>query len=316
MSHGLALTLPYAMPKAGIVTVVGKPNAGKSTLLNRIVGEKLSIVSPKPQSTRDRVVGIRTSGDVQLIVLDTPGLLNPRYTLQEMMRGTALAALAEADVILYLVDGSDGTPRPLVEVAALDRAPRATMVVGVNKVDLIPQAQRDDIIAATRASVVTGTETLADVRLVSATTGEGVEELLATLGALLPESPFLYPEDDISTQTVRFFVRELVRETALEQLNEEVPYSVACEIEESREGSSPLYIRAVLHVERESQKGILIGAGAQRIREIGRAARQKIEVLVGSAVYLDLRVKVLPNWRRNTNALNRLGYKLPGESAS
>ena len=133
---------------------------------------------------------------------------------------------------------------------------------------------------------------------------------------MLPESPFLYPEDEISTQTVRFFVSELVRETALEQLDDEVPYSVACEIEEFRESQSPVYIRAVLHVERDSQKRILIGAGGQRVRTIGRAAREKIEAFIGSPVYLDLWVKVLPNWRRNPNALNRLGYKLPEDRSS
>jgi GTP-binding protein Era len=298
------------MPKAGIVTVVGKPNAGKSTLLNRIVGEKLSIVSPKPQSTRDRIVGIHTSGDVQLIILDTPGLLNPRYALQESMRATALAALADADVILYLADGSEWKFESLESVAALDHPPRASVIVGVNKSDLIPAARRDDLVA--RAREATGAE---EIRFLSATTGEGIAELLDALGAKLPESPLLYPEDDISTQTVRFFVRELIRETALEQLSDEVPYSVACEIEEFREGQKPVYIRAVLHVERESQKGILIGAGAKRIRDIGRVARTKVEALVGTSVYLDLRVKVLPNWRRNANALNRFGYKLPGENA-
>ncbi|HEY4129183.1 MAG TPA: GTPase Era [Gemmatimonadaceae bacterium] len=299
------------MPKAGIVTVVGKPNAGKSTLLNRIVGQKLSIVSPKPQSTRDRIVGIHTSEDVQFIILDTPGLLNPRYALQESMRATALAALADADVILYLIDGSEDKVESLESVAALEQLPRAHVIVGINKVDVIPKPRYEQLVE--RARDATGA---ADVRLLSAVTGEGIEDLLAAVGALLPESPFLYPEDDISTQTVRFFVRELIRETALEQLSDEVPYSVACEIEEFREGQTPVYIRAVLHVERESQKGILIGAGAKRIREIGRVARTKIEALVGSSVYLDLRVKVLPNWRRNANALNRFGYKLPGENAS
>ena len=144
----------------------------------------------------------------------------------------------------------------------------------------------------------------------------GVEQTLARLGTMLPESPFLYPEEDISTQTLRFFVGELIRETALEQLNDEVPYSIACEIEEFREGQSPVYIRAVLHVERDSQKRILIGAGGQRVRAIGKAARAKVETLVGSPVYLDLWVKVLANWRRNVHALNRFGYKLPEEQSS
>lgn len=288
------------MPKAGIVTVVGKPNAGKSTLLNRIVGEKLSIVSPKPQSTRDRIVGIRTSGDVQMIVLDTPGLLNPRYALQEAMRATALAALADADVVLYIVDGTEGSPPPLVELARLERPPRAPVVVAINKADLLTPAQRERL--------ATG---MGDARFISAATGAGIDDLMADLGTMLPDSPFLYPDDEISTQTVRFFVAELIRETALEQLEDEVPYSVACSIEEFREERSPVYIRAVLHVERESQKRILIGAGGQRVRAIGRAAREKIEAFVGAPVYLDLWVKVLPNWRRNPHALQRFGYKLP-----
>jgi GTPase len=288
------------MPNAGIVTVVGKPNAGKSTLLNRVVGEKLSIVSPKPQSTRDRIVGIHTAGDVQMILLDTPGLLNPNYPLQEAMRGTALAALNEADVVLYLVDGTEGPPQQLSVVARLERPLRAPVVTVINKIDLLGAGQRSDFL-----------ERMPDARLISAATGEGLVTLLRDLGGMLPESPFLYPDDEISTQTVRFFVSELVRETALEQLEDEVPYSIACEIEEFRESQSPVYIRAVLHVERESQKRILIGAGGKRVREIGGAARAKIEAFVGAKVYLDLWVKVLPNWRRNPNSLRRFGYQLP-----
>jgi GTPase len=293
------------MPKAGIITVVGKPNAGKSTLLNRVVGEKLSIVSPKPQSTRDRIVGIKTTDDAQMIFLDTPGLLNPRYPLQQAMRGTALAALNEADVVLYLADGTEGPPPPLADVAQLERPVRAPVILAINKTDLLNDGQRDAL-----------RERNPDAHFIAATTGRGVDELLAVLSTLLPDSPFLYPDDEISTQTVRFFVSELVRETALEQLDDEVPYSVACEIEEFREAQSPVYIRAVLHVERDSQKAILIGAGGKRVRDIGREARRKVETLVGSPVYLDLWVKVLPNWRRNPHSLNRLGYKLPEDRSS
>jgi len=288
------------MPKAGIITVVGKPNAGKSTLLNRIVGEKLSIVSAKPQSTRNRIVGIHTTGDVQMILLDTPGLLNPKYALQETMRRAALSAIHEADVVLYLVDGTEGSVPTLVDVARLDRPVAAPVIVAINKVDALTRGQRESL-----------AELQPDAHFISATTGDGVEPLLARLSALLPDSAFLYPDDEISTQTVRFFASELVRETALEQLDDEVPYSVACEIEEFRESQSPVYIRAVLHVERDSQKQILIGAGGQRVRAIGQTARQKIEAFLGSRVYLDLWVKVLPNWRRNTHALQRFGYSLP-----
>ncbi len=291
------------MPRAGIVTVAGKPNAGKSTLLNRIVGRKLSIVSPKPQSTRDRIVGIHTAHDAQMIVLDTPGLLNPRYALQRVMRATALRALDDADVIVHLVDATTGDLPSLVDAAALARAPRAPVLTALNKIDRLTPGDRADL--RTRAPAAFP---------VSATTGEGVDALLAACRDHLPESPYLYPDDDLSTQTVRFFAGELVRETALEQLDAELPYSVACGIEEFREGQVPVYIRAVLYVERDSQKRILIGAGGARVRQIGQAARAKIEALVGQRVYLDLWVKVLPNWRKNATALRRFGYRLPEES--
>src|SRR6059058_3928566 len=284
------------MPKAGIVTVVGKPNVGKSTLLNRIVGEKLSITSPKPQSTRDRVVGIRTTDDSQMVILDTPGLLNPRYPLQQAMRSTALRALEEADVIVYVADATDGTPPSLIEAAGLNRAPAAPILTVLNKSDRLEPTRLSDLSA--------------DGLLVSALTGDGVAGLMARVEAQLPESPFLYPADEISTQPIRFFVAELVRETVLEQLHDEVPYSVAVQVEEYREERSPLYIRAVIYVERDSQKAIIIGAKGAQIRKIGESARAKIEAFVGTQVYLDLWVKVLANWRKNPGSLSRFGYQL------
>jgi GTP-binding protein Era len=287
------------MPHAGIVTVVGKPNAGKSTLLNRIIGEKLSIVSDKPQSTRNRVVGIRTTDESQMIILDTPGLLNPRYELQRAMRSTAIRALKDADVIVYLADATERIPPPLAEAAELESPPAAPVWAVLNKADLLRPVERDELRGA-----------LPDARLVSAITGEGVDQLLADLEAALPHSPFLYPEDEISTASTRFFVAELVRETALEQLDEEVPYSLACEVEEFREGSTPLYIRTVLYVERESQRRILIGSGGRRIKEVGRTARAKVEAFLDTRVYLDLWVKVLPNWRKSDSAVRRFGYRL------
>lgn len=288
------------MTRAGIVTVAGKPNAGKSTLLNRLVGQYLAITSPKAQSTRDRIVGLRSEGDVQMVILDTPGLLEPRHHLHRAMRGAALAALREADVIVHLLDATSDAVAPLAEVAGLDEAPKAPVLLVVNKSDLLKAAARRALVAAHPEAVV-----------ISARTGDGMPRLLEAIAAHLPESPFLYPADDLSTQHLRFFAREAVREAALEQLDEEVPHAVACEIEEFRETSTPVYIRAVLHVERDSQKSILIGSGGQRIKTIGTAARKRIETLVGGAVYLDLHVKVLPNWRRNPAALARLGYTLP-----
>ena len=279
------------------MTVAGKPNAGKSTLLNRIVGQKLAITSQKPQSTRDRVVGILTTDDTQMIVFDTPGLLEPKYALQEAMRSTAIRALEDADVIVYLADASNGAPEPLHVAAQLEKAPSAPVIEVLNKLDLLPHARQEQL-ASERPRAV----------MISAVTGEGVDNLMKRIAACLPESPFLYPEDDVSTQSVRFFVSELIRETVLEQLHDEVPYSVAVGIEEFREGRSPLYIRAVVYVERDSQKRIIIGAKGARIREVGQAARKKIESFIGESVYLDMWVKVLPNWRRSTSALERFGY--------
>lgn len=290
------------MTRAGIVTVAGKPNAGKSTLLNRIVGQKLAIVSPKPQSTRDRVVGIHTAGDIQMVVHDTPGLLNPKYALQRAMRGAALEALRDADVIVYLADATDGMPEPLHVAAGLNAPPSAPILLVLNKADRLKRAEREKL-----------ERELPDALFVSASKGDGVDALIHAAGEKLPESAFLYPEDEVSSQQTRFFVSELIRETALEQLSDELPYSIACEIEEFREERKPVYIRAVLHVERDSQKRILIGSKGAQIRSIGQSARKKIEGLIGENVYLDLWAKVLPNWRKNVNALARFGYRLEDE---
>ena len=178
------------------------------------------------------------------------------------------------------------------------------VLLALNKSDRLDDRQRAELKAAHP-----------EAYFLSARTGDGVEPLLEAAAQRLPESPSLYPEDDVSTQTMRFFASEMVRETVLEQLEDELPYSIACEIEEYHEDKTPVYIRAVLHVERDSQKGIVIGAGGARIKSIGTGAREKIERIVGSAVYLDLHVKVLPNWRRNAASLRRLGYRLPEEQS-
>ncbi|MBA2706579.1 MAG: GTPase Era [Gemmatimonadaceae bacterium] len=290
------------MTRAGIVTVAGAPNSGKSTLLNRIVGQKLAITSKKPQSTRDRVVGIYSTPDVQMVVYDTPGLLEPKYELQQAMRSTAVRALHDADVIVYLADATAGPPPSLADAAKLSRDLRAPVITVLNKSDLLNVHRRAELDAA-----------CPDALFISAKTGDSVDALMANAAAALPESQFLYPEEDVSTQPVRFFVAELIRETVLEQLHDEVPYSVACGIEEFRESGSPVYIRAVIYVERDSQKRIIIGAKGARIREIGQSARKKVEGLVGQSVYLDLWVKVLPNWRRNASDLERFGYHIAQE---
>ncbi len=292
------------MTRAGFVTVAGFPNAGKSTLLNRLVGEKLAITSSKAQSTRHRVVGIRTEGDSQMIILDTPGLLEPKDILHSAMRNAALGAVREADVIVHVVDATTQRIVGFAEAAAIAKPPRAQVVLALNKSDLLDEARLASL-----------HRQHPDAVLISASTGAGIDALIAAISQRLPESPYLYPDDEISTQPVRFFCAEFVRETALEQLGDELPHALACEIEEFREGSSPLYIRAVLHVERDSQKRIVIGANGQQIKKLGKVAREKIERFVGEPVYLDLWVKVLPNWRRNRGAVLRLGYGDPTERA-
>ena len=290
------------MTKAGFVTLVGRPNAGKSTLLNRLVGERLAIVSPKPQSTRDRVVGILSDETTQIIFLDTPGLLEPRYALHRAMQHAAQKAIEDADVIVHLVDATSGDNDDLTTLAGLPRAPKAPVIRVQNKIDQVAMPAREQMAADDGGTLQ-----------IAALTGDGMEALLAAIRERLPESPFLYDKDDVSTQAMRFFVAEFLRETVLEQLDDEVPYGIAVAIEEYREDDDPVYIRAMMYVERESQKGIVIGAGGSRIKAIGQAARAKIEALVGQKVFLDLRVKELHNWRKNSVALERLGYRLPVE---
>ena len=285
--------------KVGFVAIAGLPNAGKSTLLNRLLGESLAITSPKPQTTRDRIVGIRTDEHAQMVFLDTPGLVDPAYELHVRMRRTAERALQDADAIMYVADATRGAPPPLARLVNPALTVRAPVVTVLNKADLLSPATRAELASSLTPAV-----------LVSAVTGEGIDAVLATVTGLLPVGPMLYSADELTTLPTRFFAAEFVREAALDQLDDEVPYSVACVIEEFRESRSPIYIRATLYVERDSQKRILIGTGGARIRELGRAARQRIEALVGAPVYLDLWVKVQPHWRREPHLLDRLGYRL------
>ena len=284
------------MTRCGVVALAGKPNVGKSTLLNALVGEHLAIVSPKPQSTRRPVVGLVTRADTQFIFTDSPGLLEPEYKLHEAMRAAALRAIEDAEVIAYLHPLPEFPAPPLREVAKLDRAPRAPIVTVYTKADLAP------------TSTALHQPPPSSTAIVSAVTREGLDRLLDTLRAHLPESPFHYDPDAMATQPLRFFAAEFVREAAFELLHEEVPYSLACEIDEFREEPTPVYIRATVYVERDSQKGIVVGQGGRTIKALGAAARAKIAALIAQPVYLELRVKVLPKWRRHAPSLKRLGY--------
>jgi GTP-binding protein Era len=286
--------------RSGHVALTGLPNVGKSTLLNALVGEHLGIVSPKPQATRLPVVGLRTDEEVQYIFHDLPGLLEPSYLLQERMRAAALEQLARADVILHLHPAPEAPAPPFLDVARLDRPPRAPVLTVYTKGDAVSPETR------TRLQELGG--------LVSAETGSGLPELLARIRGYLPERPFEHDPDDVGTQPLRFFVEEYLREAAFELLEEEVPYSFTAQVEEFREHDRPVYIRVTLYVERETQKAILIGAGGRTIKAIGTHARRRLEPLVGSPVYLDCWVKVLPNWRKNAAALARFGFPEPGGS--
>lgn len=296
-------TLPNNSPttRAGHVALVGKPNAGKSTLLNRLLGLKLAITSPKPQSTRVSAVGIVTSETYQVVLLDTPGLLDPSYTLQRSMLASAVAALRDADVAVYVHDATNGPPPPLDSLVPPGTPLPRVQLTWANKADLINEGNRAQL------------ETNPDVIVGSAETGDGVDTLLSRVASHLPLSPFLYPADELSTQPVRFFAAEAIRESALAILHEEVPYGIFVDIEEFRETKTPIYIRAVLYVERDSQKGIVLGAKGRTIRDIGTASRLLIEKLVEGAVYLDLWVKVMPDWRKDAAALRRFGFTVPQE---
>lgn len=294
--------------RAGYVALVGLPNVGKSTLLNALIGEKLSAVTSRAQTTRERVLGIYTGASEQIVFVDTPGLLEPRYLLQRSMAEAALAAVDEADVVLLLLDGTRaGANRVPVDALERLKSRRDVLQVAINKIDAASASDIDRLERWSQTELGLPT----NIRL-SAANGEGVEELRQTLVALLPGSPFFYPPDEIAVQPVRFFVSELIRETIFEEYREEVPYSTAVVVEEYREASDPVYIRATVFVERASQKGILIGEGGASIRTLSVRSRQKIEAFVQSAVYLDLWIKAMSGWRRKRESLRRLGYSVPG----
>lgn len=300
-------TIPAGTTRAGYVALVGYPNAGKSSLLNQLLDQKLSIVTSAAQTTRERVLGIDTRDDVQIVFVDTPGLVDPKYLLHRSMLHTVLETIPDVDVVVLLLDATAPVPEFSPEVLELLGQKRSGLVVVINKVDVGP-AER---VAALRAWA--REQFTADSVEVSARTGRGVERLRSRIAGLLPESPFFYPPDEISSQPVRFFVAELIRETVFEQYSEEIPYSTTAKVDEFRENDQPIYVRATVFVERPSQKSILIGRGGAAIKRLGQAARHKIEEFVGAPVYLDLWVKVLPRWRKDPVSLARLGFQLPNE---
>ena len=281
------------MTRCGIVALAGAPNVGKSTLLNALVGEPLSAVSPKPQTTRVPVRGLRTDAATQVVFVDPAGLMDPAYPLQRAMRHAAVDAIRDADLVLHLHPLAEH-PAPRLEGLIPDAAPlRAAVLVVYTKADLVAAGRRPALAP--------------DALAVSATSGEGLETLLAAVRARLPEGPFRYDAGDLGTQPLRFFAAEFIREAAFAVLRQELPYSIAVEIDAFREQESPVYIRATIAVERDSQKPIVLGKGGRTIKAIGIAARHRIEALLGTKARVELWVTVWPNWRRDAARLVQLG---------
>ena len=277
----------------GRFVLAGLPNSGKSTLLNRLAGGDIAIVSPKPQTTRLPVTGIVTLEHTQLLFVDPPGLLEPQHALDEALLEKALDEIRNANGIIYLVPATAKNPIPFSELPGIEESSKPLLTV-TSKADLARGKREGEL-----------PETLR----VSATTGEGIDQLLAWCSQHTRPGPFPYPPDDLSTMPLRFFVSEFVREAAFAVLEDELPYAIAAEVNEFRERSNPVYIRVTIYVERNSQKGIVIGEGGAVIRSIGTLARRKIETLLGSQVFLDLWVKVLPRWRTRYPALARFGLE-------
>ncbi len=281
----------------------GRANAGKSTLLNALLGQKLAIVSPKPQTTRNRILGIHNAEGLQAIFVDTPGLGRPREELGRRMERGARQAAAEADVVVWLSDAARGE-RDLADARTLLEEAGRPALVALNKVDLVrPKDRLLPLIA--RWAELPG---VAAVVPLSALRGDGVDRLLAEVEALLPEGPPLFPEDMLTDRPERFFAAELVREQILRLTEQEVPHSVAVQVASWREVEGEAHVEAVIHVEKESQKGILVGRGGSMVKAIGQAARAEMARVLGQTVHLALRVAVSPGWRGDPRALAELGY--------
>ena len=290
--------------RSGVVAIAGRPNVGKSTLLNAILGQKLSIVSRKAQTTRQQVYGILSRDDWQAAFIDTPGVIAPRDRLQEFMVRSSFRAVSGADLVIVMVEAGGNIGEELNEL--LERLGRVDVprVLAINKVDLVDKPKILPLLKRFGDS-----ELFEAIVPVSALNGDGVDVLLDEVAALLPDGPFLYDQEQIATQPMRFFAAELIRETIFESTRDELPYATTVEVDDYREREKgKIYIRALIYVERESQKKIIIGRQGAMLKRIGREARGKIEEFAATGVYLELWVKVRDKWRRDQPFLHERGF--------
>jgi GTP-binding protein Era len=293
---------PKGAARAGFVSVVGRPNVGKSTLVNRLVGQKVAITSDKPQTTRNRILAVVNRPGGQLVLFDTPGIHKPSHKLNQRMVDTALKTLDQVELVLWLIDASEAFGPGERHVCEVLKQSGKPVMLGLNKIDKVQKPQLLPTIDLYR-----GLMDFVEIVPVSALTGENAELLGDRLVAHLPESPPLYPEDFLTDQPERFFVAEMVREQILHQTREEIPYSAAVLIEQFEEQEALVRIHATLLVERDGQKAILIGKGGSMLKAIGTAARKEIEAFLGTKVFLGLFVKVRGGWREDPRALNDIG---------
>ncbi len=304
MAGGFSLGQSPEGFRSGFVALVGRPNVGKSTLMNQLVGEKVAITSPVAQTTRNRLRAILTTPTAQLVLVDTPGIHKPHHLLGERLVQTARGAIGEVDQVLLLVDGSQAAGRGDGFIVELLERIKVPVQVALNKSDLVDPAQAAELEASYRELVPAW-----PLHPVSALSGEGTEALVSALAAELPEGPHLYPPDAVSDQPEQLLLAELIREQVLQHTREEIPHSVAVQIERVVDDKERTAVLATVLVERNSQKGILIGKGGSMLRQIGTGARQQMQKLIAGPVYLELFVKVVPNWRRNSSRLAELGYR-------
>ena len=292
------------MHKSGFVNIIGNPNVGKSTLMNALVGEKLSIITSKAQTTRHRIMGIVSGEDFQIVYSDTPGILKPSYKLQESMMKFVTGAVTDADVILYVTDTVEQGDRSAEIIGRIRESGIPTVVV-INKIDLSTPEALDALVDKWR-------QELPEAQIVPASTKENfnIEGLFKTILALLPEGPAFYPKETLTDKTLRFFASEIIREKILKFYDKEIPYCCEIEIDSYREEPTIDRIAATIYVARDSQKGILIGHKGEKLKRVGQTAREDMEEFLGKKVFLQLFVKVSDDWRNNERQLRRFGYEL------